>query len=117
MPAQDSCITLNRHKLLDEVNRRHVKRDLLAEEIGVTPRTLRRWLHGQTSKVQLVHLDLLAQKLGCAVHDLILESDAVDELPPIPDGHPVLRQLRSFVLQGATAENFACATQLVQGCG
>jgi len=27
MAAQDSCVTINRQKLLDEVNRRQIKRD------------------------------------------------------------------------------------------
>ncbi len=117
MPAQDSCLTLNRQKLLEEVNRRHIKREILAEEIGVTPRTLRRWLHGHTSRVQLIHLDQLARKLGCAVNDLISGEEGIDLPFQSSDVHPLLQQLRRFLLQEATQENFECATRLVQGAG
>jgi tetratricopeptide (TPR) repeat protein len=117
MPAQDSCLTLNRQKLLEEINRRHIKREILAEEIGVTARTLRRWLHGQTSRVQMVHLDQLARKLGCAVSDLIAEEEGSDSPFQSPDVHPLLQQLRHFVLQEANQQNFECATRLVHGAG
>ncbi|WP_141733083.1 tetratricopeptide repeat protein [Oligoflexus tunisiensis] len=117
MPAPDSCVTLNRQKLLDEVNRRHIKRELLAEEIGVTPRTLRRWLHGQTTRVQMVHLDQLARQLGCAVRDLIADQEAAVEAEVMPGVHPLLQELRRYVLHEVTPQNFETATRLVQGCG
>jgi tetratricopeptide (TPR) repeat protein len=117
MPAPDSCVTLNRTKLLEEINRRHIKREILAEEIGVTPRTLRRWLHGQTTRVQLVHLNLLARQLGCLVHDLIADPEAT-EAPDLTTGvHPLLQELRRYTMQEPTAQNFETATRLVQGCG
>jgi DNA-binding Xre family transcriptional regulator len=117
MSAPDSCLTLNRQKLLEEVNRRQIKREMLAEEIGVTPRTLRRWLHGQTTRVQMMHLDQLARRLGCAVTDLIADEPGTDLPFQSPDVHPLLLQLRRYVLQEATQENFECATRLVHGNG
>jgi tetratricopeptide (TPR) repeat protein len=117
MSAPDSCLTLNRQKLLDEVNRRQIKREMLAEDIGVTPRTLRRWLHGQTTRVQMMHLDQLARRLGCAITDLIADEPATDLPFQSPDVHPLLQQLRRYVLQDATQENFECATRVIHGSG
>ena len=70
-PRRDGTVALNLAALDDKLREQGLKQWWLAEQIGVNPKTVNRWLTGQVRRVRRDSLDRVAQELGCRIESLI----------------------------------------------
>ena len=68
-------VPINPHALKKIIRMQGVKQEWLAMQVGVTTRTLRRWLSGNTLWLRLDNFEALIEALGTESRDTILVSD------------------------------------------
>ncbi|AQQ00786.1 transcriptional regulator [Pseudoalteromonas aliena] len=66
---------LNRKQLQQLILQKSIKHLWLANQIGVSEKTLTRWLNGSVSRIRLSNLTKLAHALSCTKEDLIARSE------------------------------------------
>ncbi|MBE1298477.1 MAG: helix-turn-helix domain-containing protein [Alteromonadaceae bacterium] len=67
---------LNRSQLQQLITERNVKHSWLASVIGVSEKSLTRWINGATPSVKVNNLKKLAEALDCELEALILSTEA-----------------------------------------
>ncbi len=73
---KEDTVRLNTHAVVRRVEVLRLKQWWLAEAVGVSPRTVNRWLGGVVTRVARENAERLAQHLGCAVEEIVVSDEA-----------------------------------------
>lgn len=85
---------LNRELLISQISKGSIKHLWLANQIGVSEKTLSRWVSGNVTRIRSSNLNKLALALDCSREDLIAEPD-VDDYPSDKDRNVLINELNN----------------------
>lgn len=67
---RDDNLLIDSHRLRDAIDRRAIKHVVLASEIGVTPRSVSRWVSGEVQRISRPNAIALSSALECSIDDI-----------------------------------------------
>lgn len=112
---KEDTVPLNSHFVLRRIEVLGLKQWWLARELGVSEKTVNRWLTGRVKRVARYNAESLARQLGCRVEDVILpdETDvyATREEQRVAAG---LLQERDLLGLLSPSDNWALAESLIK---
>ncbi len=85
---------LNREQLISEINESSIKHLWLANQIGVSEKTLSRWVSGDVTRIRSSNLNKLAIALDCSREVLIAEPDK-DDFPTDKNRNVLVNELNN----------------------